>query len=105
MSINEAEDGIYFYTKDVFDSSPLASLIGLRQTEGENTIEWEKRKMEYTPATFLQTNFQDLLKSECENNSSFLFALHLENMNTKIFANGDESKHLLYKSKCHPLLH
>ena len=62
ISINEAEDGICFYTKDAFDSSPLASLFGLRYTEDENTIEWEKRKVEYTPATFLQTNFQDLLK-------------------------------------------
>ena len=83
ISINEAEDGICFYTKDAFDSSPLASLFGLRYTEDENTIEWEKRKVEYTPATFLQTNFQDLLKSECENNCSFLFALHPENINTK----------------------
>jgi len=80
ISINEAEDGICFYTKDAFDSSPLASLFGLRYTEDENTIEWEKRKVEYTPATFLQTNFQDLLKSECENNCSFLFALHTENI-------------------------
>ena len=62
MSINEAEDGSCFYAKDVFDSSPLVSLIGLRYTEDENTIKWEKRKVEYTPATFLQTNFQGLLK-------------------------------------------
>ena len=63
ISINKAENDICFYTKDAFDSSPLVSLIGLRYTEDENTIEWEKRKVEYTPATFLQTNFQDLLKS------------------------------------------
>ena len=42
--------------------------------------------MEYTPAPFLQTNFQDLLKSECENNCSFLFALHPENINKEILS-------------------
>ena len=60
------------------------SVIGLKYSVDENTIEWEKRKVEYTPATFLQTNFQDLLKSECENNCSFLFALHPENTNKEI---------------------
>ena len=62
ISINKAEDDICFYAKDMFDSLPLVSLIGLRYTEDKNTIEWEKRKVEYTPTTFLQTNFQDLLK-------------------------------------------
>ena len=62
ISLNEAEDAICFYTKDAFDSSPLVSLFWLRYTEDENTIEWEKRKVEYTPATFLPTTFQDLLK-------------------------------------------
>ena len=62
ISIKEAEDDICFYAKDVFDSSPLVSLIGLRYPVDKNAIEWEKRKVEYTPATFLQTNFQDLLK-------------------------------------------
>ena len=66
ISINEAEDDICFYAKDAFDLSPFVSLIGLRYTEDENTIEWEKRKVEYTPATFLQTNFRDLLENECE---------------------------------------
>ena len=79
ISIKEAEDDICFYAKDAFDSSPLVSLIGLRCTEDENTIEWEKKKVEYTHATFLKTNFQDLLKSECENNCPFLFALYPEN--------------------------
>ena len=37
ISINEAEDGICFYTKDLFDLLPLASLFGLRYTEDENT--------------------------------------------------------------------
>ena len=49
--------------------------------------------MEYTPATFLQTNFQDLLKSECENNCSFLFALHPENINKEILS-GIGSAHI-----------
>ena len=64
MSIDGAEDDICFYAKDAFVSSQLVSLFGLRYTEDENTIEWEKRKVEYTPATFLQTNFQDLRMSE-----------------------------------------
>ena len=98
ISLNEAEDGICFYTKDAFDSSPLASLFGLRYTEDENTIEWERRKVEYTPATFLQTNFQDLLKSECENNCSFLFALHPENINKEILS-GIGSAHIFVNLK------
>ena len=60
--------------------------IGLRYTKDENTIEWQKRKVEYTPATLLQTNFQDLLKSECENNCSFLFALQPENINNEVLS-------------------
>ena len=39
--------------------------------------------MEYTPAAFLKTNFQDKRKSECENNCLFLFTLHQENKNKK----------------------
>jgi len=69
------------------------SPIGLRYTEDENTIEWEKRKLEYSPAIFLKTNFQDLLKSECENNCSFLFALHPENINKEILS-GIGSAHI-----------
>ena len=38
ISLNEAEDGICFYTKDAFDSSPLASLFGLRYTEDEKLL-------------------------------------------------------------------
>ena len=74
------------------------SLIGLRYTEDENTIEWEKRKVEYTPATFLQTNFQDLLKSECENDCSFLFALHPENINKEVLS-GIGSAHIFVNFK------
>ena len=83
ISLNKAEDDICFYAKDAFDSSPLVSLIGLRYPVDENAIEWEKRKVEYTPATFLQTNFQDLLKSECENKCSFLFSLHPKNIDKR----------------------
>ena len=54
--------------------------------------------MEYTPATFLQTNFQDLLKSECENNCSFLFALHPENINKEILS-GIGSAHIFVNLK------
>ena len=86
ISIDEAEDDICFNAKDEFDSSPLVSLIGLRYTEDENTIEWGKRKVEYTPATFLPTDFQDLLKDEIVNQCSFLFALHPENINREILS-------------------
>ena len=89
ISINKAEDDICFYAKDAFDLSPIVRLIGLRYTEDEHTIKWEKRKMEYTPATFLQTNFQDLLKSDC----SFLFALHPENINKEVLS-GIGSAHI-----------
>ena len=54
--------------------------------------------MEYTPATFLQTNFQDLLKSECENNCSFLFALHPENINKEVLS-GIGSAHIVVNFK------
>ena len=54
--------------------------------------------MEYTPATFLQTNFQDLPKSECENNCLFLFALHPENINNKILS-GFGSAHIVVNLK------
>jgi len=31
----------------------MVNLIGLRFTDDENTNEWEKRKLEYTPALAL----------------------------------------------------
>ena len=82
----------------MFDSSPLVSLIGLRYTKDENRIEWEKRKVEYTPAPFLQTKFQDLLKSECENNCSFPFALHPEKINKEVLS-GIGSAHIFVNLK------
>ena len=72
ISIDEAEDDICFNAKEHFDESPMVSLIGLRYTEDKNTIEWEKRRVKYSPASQLPRDFQDLLKSECGNNCSFL---------------------------------
>ena len=43
-----------------------------------------KRKVEYSLASCFPTDFQDLLKSECGNSCSFLFALHTENINKEI---------------------
>ena len=54
--------------------------------------------MEYTPATFIQTIFQDLLKSECENNCVFIFALHPENINKEILS-GIGSAHIFVNLK------
>ena len=84
ISIDDAEDDICFNAKEYFEESPMMSLIGLRFTEDESTIEWEKRKVEYSPAGHLPKDFQELLKSDCGNNCSFLFALHPENINKEI---------------------
>ena len=54
--------------------------------------------MEDTPATFLKTNFQDLLKKECENNCSFLFALHPENIHKEVLS-GIGSAHIVVNLK------
>ena len=54
--------------------------------------------MEYTPATFLKTKFQDLLKNKCENNCLFLFALHPENINKEILS-GIGSAHIFVDLK------
>ena len=61
ISIDEAEDDICFNAKDCFDQSSTVSLIGLRYTEDENTNEWEKRKLEYSPVSPLPIEFQYLL--------------------------------------------
>ena len=84
ISIDDAEDDIYFNTKEHFEDSPMMSLIGLRFTEDESTIEWENRKMEYSPDGQLPKDFQELLKSDYGNTCSFLFALHPENINKEI---------------------
>jgi len=44
VSIEDAEDDICFNAKDVFDESRVVSLIGLKYTEDEGTIEWEKKE-------------------------------------------------------------
>ena len=51
-----------FNAKYAFDSSPFVSLIGLRYTEDENTLEWEKMKVKYTPANFFPQKFSGLTK-------------------------------------------
>ena len=61
----------------------MMSLIGLRFTEDESTIDWEKRKVEYSPAGQLPKDFKELL-TDNGNNCSFLFALHPENINKEI---------------------
>ena len=86
ISIDEAEDDICFNAKDCFDQSSTVSLIGLRYTEDENTNEWEKRKLEYSPVSPLPIEFQDLLDGKFENKCSFLLALHPENINNEILS-------------------
>ena len=73
ISIDDAEDDICFHAKEHFEDSPMMSLIRLRFTEDESTVNWEKRKMEYSPAGQLPNDFQELLKSDYGNNCSFLF--------------------------------
>ena len=43
VPIEDAEDDICFNSKDTFDESRVVSLIGLKYTEDESTIEWDKR--------------------------------------------------------------
>jgi len=83
ISIDDAEDDICFNAKEHFEDSPMMSLIGLRFTEDESTIDWEKRKVEYSPAGQLPKDFKELL-TDHGNNCSFLFALHPENVNKEI---------------------
>ena len=82
ISIDDAEDDICFNAKEHFEDSPMMSLIGLRFTEDESTIEWEKRKVEYSPTGQLPKDFKELL-TDHGNNCSFLFALHPENVKKK----------------------
>ena len=64
----------------------MVNLIGLRFTDDENTNEWEKRKLEYTPALALPIKFQDFLEGDFTNKYSFLYALHPENINKEILS-------------------
>ena len=98
ISINKAEDDICFYAKDAFDSSPLVSLIGLRYTEDENTIEWEKRKECYITDLQLPKSFQELLNGKFEDICSFLFALHPENIYKEVLS-GIGSAHIFVNLK------
>ena len=84
VSIKDAEDDICFNAKDVFDESRVVSLIGLKYTEDEGTIEWEKRKECYITDLQLPKSFQELLNGKFEDICSFLFALHPENINREI---------------------
>ena len=86
ISIDEAEDDICFNAKEQFEDSRVISLIGLRYTEDDNTNEWEKRKLEYTPAFSVPIEFQELLDGDFANKCSFLYALHPENINKEILS-------------------
>ena len=81
VSIEDAEDAICFNSKDVFDESRVVSLIGLKYTEDESTIDWEKRKECYIADMQLPLNFQELLTGNYEDLCSHFFALHPENIN------------------------
>ena len=84
VSIDDAEDDICFNAKDAFEECTNVCLFRLRFTEDENTNEWEKRKVEYTPASPLPIEFQELLNGDFGSSLSFLFALHPQNINKEI---------------------
>ena len=42
--IDKSEDDICFNAQDMFEGSSCIGLNGLKYTEDENTVEWEKRK-------------------------------------------------------------
>ena len=84
VSIDDAEEDICFNAKDAFEECTNVCLFGLRFTEDENTNEWEKRKVEYTPASPLPIEFQELLNGDFGSSLSFLFALHPQNINKEI---------------------
>ena len=80
ISIDEAKDDICFNAQDMFEGSSCVGLNGLKYTEDENTVEWEKRKEGYNPDTILPTDFQELLKGNSDDLCS-LYALHPVNIN------------------------
>ena len=99
VSIEDAEDDICFNSKDIFDESRFVSLIGLKYTEDESTIEWEdKRKECYTTDMQLPLNFQELLTGNYGDLCSFFFALHPENINQEI-ASIINSAHIFVEKK------
>ena len=80
VSIDEAED-ICFNAQDMFGGASCVGLNGLKYTEDESTVEWEKRKEGYSPDIKLPTDFQELLKGNFGDMCSFLYALHAVNIN------------------------
>ena len=86
ISIDEAEDDICFNAQHCFEDAKMVNLIGLRFTDDEKTNQWEKRKLEYTPALALPIEFQDFLEGDFTNKCSFLYALHPENINKEIMS-------------------
>ena len=84
ISIEDAEDDICFNSKDVFDESRVVSLIGLKYTEDESTVDWEKRRESYITDMKLALNFQELLMGNYGDLCSHFFALHPENINREI---------------------
>ena len=81
VSIDEAEDDICFNAQDMFEGSSCFGLNGLKYTEDESTVEWEKRKEGYTPDLKLPSTFQELCNNKFEDMCSFLYALHPVNVN------------------------
>ena len=65
----------------MFEGSSCVGLNGLKYTEDKSTVEWEKRKEGYSPDIILPTDFQELLKGNFGDMCSFLYALHLVNIN------------------------
>ena len=86
ISNDEAADDMCFNVKDCFEDSGVIRRIGLWYTEDENTNEWEKRKVEYTPAFPVPIAFQELLNGGFEDKCSFLYALHPANINMEILS-------------------
>ena len=58
ISMEEAEDNFCCNAKDHFEESRMVNSVGLRFTDDESTVDWERRKLEYTPAFKLLVDFQ-----------------------------------------------
>ena len=54
ISIDEAEDDICFNAQDMFEGSSCVGLNGLKYTEDENTVEWEKGKKDIIQTPYSQ---------------------------------------------------
>ena len=95
VSIDEAEDNICFNAQE---GSSYIGLNGLKYTEDEITVEWEKRKEGYTPDLKLPSTFQELCNNKFEDMCSFLYALHPVNVNKETI-NILGSVHILTEKK------